>query len=119
DLRGGRPVTKELKPNLLEGKTADDFLETAEAVIREMGREDFVYEPPDPYAGCLYCDPETGDPSCLIGHVLHRWGVLEYAEEEMDALFVLEEQLGCADAELSNLAQEMQSMQDEGRTWGG
>lgn len=93
----------------LADKTVTDLLVTTEAVIRDLGRWEYVHE-----GDCFYRD-HRGAPSCLIGHVLYRWGVLDQVDEwsAQNAL----PQLGASKA-LTDVAQEIQGAQDEGQTWG-
>lgn len=98
----------------LAGKTVDDLLATAEAVIRDQNRWEYVYPGALQSDACVYRD-SRGAPSCLIGHVLYRWGVLDQVRET--AAVVALGLLGAND-ELAFVAQDIQDAQDEGQTWG-
>lgn len=51
------------------------FTEAIRQVVAE--RPDFVYSSPNVMDGtCVYRDPKTGEPSCLIGVALDRMGEL-------------------------------------------
>lgn len=95
----------------LADKTVYELLATTEAVIRDLGRWEYVYSSA---SGYVYRD-ERGAPSCLIGHVLCRWGVLDQAEEGM-ALGTLRA-LG-ASREVAEAADRIQKRQDGLATWG-
>jgi len=51
--------------------TVDNVLRTMEEVVSEYGA-DYVYRT-DSSVQCVYV--ADGEPSCLVGHVLHRLGV--------------------------------------------
>lgn len=97
---------------MLENKTVTDLLVTTEAVIRDLDRWDYEYE----QVHCVYAD-ERGAPSCLIGHVLYRWGVLDKVagnnETASDAL----SELG-ANVKVQAVATVIQSQQDLREAWG-
>lgn len=95
----------------LADKTVTDLLVTTEAVIRDLGRWEHVYDNGDQ---CVYRD-NRGAPDCLIGHVLYRWGALEQVSEG-GALYQLRA-LGASKA-VATVAGAIQAMQDTGSTWG-
>jgi hypothetical protein len=56
--------------------TSDAVLEIMGEIVAEYG-EDYIYEGilDDDGTMCVYVEPDTECPSCLIGHVLLRLGV--------------------------------------------
>jgi hypothetical protein len=97
--------------------------------VAEKG-DDYVYTTPDGKQGteeyqpvCLYVHGDR--PGCIVGHALHKAGVtlavLSY-EERNDASGVLRslrsaDVLDCEDG-VSQLFQDVQSLQDRGVPWG-
>jgi hypothetical protein len=103
-------------------------VETAKMVVAERGA-DYVYKRPTNTFGvptCLYVDVDRDQPSCLVGHVLHRLGVpletLKSADQfSFPATDVCHDLLGGSafdDGEISHFLDAVQSRQDIGRTWG-
>lgn len=71
---------------------------------------------------CLYRDPVTFEPSCIVGHFLDRSGVAELRTEEfqyegMRAPAVVSAYLD-ADTRSHMLLARVQEYQDEGLAWG-
>ena len=59
----------------IETLTYDRALSLLNAAIAEKG-EDYKYpKNPSVFGGCVYFDPDTRQPSCIIGHVLAHLGV--------------------------------------------
>lgn len=89
--------------------------------------EDFIYSKVnDGYGnpGCVYFDPRTKSPSCIVGHVLADLGVTFDELDSYDlnsdtdvASLVVEEFLAISPATMKVLAA-AQVAQDTGRTWG-
>jgi hypothetical protein len=50
--------------------TADAVTETLKRIVEEKG-EDYIYQP---FTGgqCYYADPVSGEPSCIVGHLLEE-----------------------------------------------
>lgn len=73
---------------------------------------------------CLYRDPETFEPSCLVGHFLDRSGVAELRSEEfstfegMRAADVLPKFINFDNSDTVALLTIVQEYQDEGLSWG-
>lgn len=138
--------------------TFDAVLAAATKIVADKG-EDYVYSNPETgvRAGfvpgskhmclCLYGDPSTGDPSCIVGHIfadLHPefFEVLAASERSQGRTWPVTEVLRAASADLGKVygmdspvlrnklprievAEETvralriaQSIQDEGGTWG-
>lgn len=113
----------------------ESFTRAMEEIVK--GNEDYVYEKPsipsehalydpewgeDPVSACFYRDPNTNQPSCLIGRVLDKLGV-EYQEqwENKPAFVVLDLLVGARyteDIGLEEAASRAQQYQDLGHTWG-
>ena len=84
----------------------------------------FIYQTPEEDYGEL-CRYKHGpeEPGCLIGHVLHELGLLDYTEEGYAADTVLriinkEQQTYFFTEEATDIACEVQRIQDSGQTWG-
>lgn len=104
------------------------FTEALEKVVNRAGRN-FVYESPklnhdgskNSLETCMYIDPETGDPSCMIAQALAEMKI-ELKEEwdgepvAMTADEVLSE-LGFSE-KIQIAATQAQNLQDELKTWG-
>lgn len=98
---------------MLENKTVTDLLVTTEAVIRDLDRWDYEYE----QVACVYAD-ERGAPSCLIGHVLYRWGALtEKVTRSNNIASDALSGLG-ANVEVQAVANVIQTQQDLREAWG-
>lgn len=72
---------------------------------------------------CLYRDPETFEPSCLVGHFLDRSGVAELRTEEFErwegvGAPVVVSQFLEVDDHTCTLLSLVQEYQDEGLPWG-
>lgn len=62
----------------LSGKTEDDALATLREAVAEKGA-DYIYTTPEGVQAngnvvCSYVH-NGGEPGCIVGNVLHRWGV--------------------------------------------
>lgn len=99
---------------MLKDKTVTNLLVTTEAVIRDLGRWDYEYEQVNGI--CVYAD-ERGAPSCLIGHVLYRWGVLDKVAGSNETAANAMHNLG-ANVEVQAVANVIQAKQDLHETWG-
>ena len=91
-------------------------LELMREVVAEYG-ENYVY--PTVGGVCRYVD-DGGSPSCLVGHVLHRFGVpLKDIErhEDSDAATVARI-LTNATPRAQDVLREAQGHQDRGSLWG-
>lgn len=64
--------------------TLQQAVEGLKALAAE--RPDYVYETPDGYSPgrCVYANPEATEPSCIVGHLLHRNGVPLALLNELD-----------------------------------
>lgn len=127
--------------NIIGEKVGEVTYERALETLREVvaGREDYVY----PYSNgetnydCKYFEdvievahggfyedfeypdhPDRGAPSCIVGHVLHRWGVTLNDVEGMNSDGVHGIGLLFADAKAEQLLMRAQTLQDLGDTWG-
>ena len=109
-------------------KSAQDALDTLNEIVAEFGA-DYVY--PDYQNGCHYMI--DGEPSCLVGQVLYKWGVdisiLDrdgvYRDESLYASYSNRVLLHYKDQgilelspEAKNVLTEAQYNQDSGTTWG-
>jgi hypothetical protein len=101
-------------------------VETATEVVGERG-ENYIYEKPINAFGtpvCVYV--YESQPSCLVGHILHRLGVpLETLGEgdrlsfsASDVCMDLLAGTSFYDTEISAFLDSLQSEQDTGHTWG-
>ncbi len=119
---GRQIVIKVLTPKLC--------LSLLAGIVEEFGG-DHVYEKicrrEGDVAGCFNWDKVNNCPSCLVGHVMHRWGIpAEFLAENQassahglctdinyseDLLFTVEEGT-------IRILQEVQESQDFGRPWG-
>ena len=115
--------------------------EQMRAMLVEIANErpDYVYEPPEGFGGaCVYV--HNGEPSCIIGHALARFGVplddvelLDYMPnydgdlpEEKDSAFVgdahfsntLTKRGVYLDVSALNIAEAVQALQDSFTSWG-
>lgn len=106
--------------------TFDQAKALLERAVEEKGK-DFRYTQPKDEWGhgvCVYFDPDTKAPSCLVGHVLSYVGVtadivessLTNFSTDVDDLY--EKGVLKADGETLMLLTLAQSEQDEGNTWG-
>jgi len=104
----------------------DRVVETAKMVVAERGA-DYVYKKPTNTFGvltCLYVDQDQ--PSCLVGHVLHRLGVPLETLKSADQFSFPATDVCCDllrgsafdDEEIGHFLDAVQSRQDIGRTWG-
>ena len=110
----------------VETATVQDVLDAVKAQVDRAGA-DFVYQShTDEATGIEYClYVSDGKCDCIVGHVLHGWGVSIEALSEFDgyghlsgdnAMFV-GKKLG-ANPFVSTLLNLVQMNQDDGRTWG-
>lgn len=85
--------------------------------IVALERPDYVYEKPIVYGGkaCLYA--YQGEPSCLIGQVLHRLGLPLDRMPENEPIGRVWRDLGI-ERDTALLWQAAQGVQDNGGTWG-
>lgn len=109
-------------------KTYDETLATLREVVAEAG-EDFVYQ--DHYGDMCYYSVD-GEPACLVGRVLAKWGVdltpMDSASTGMSTLVglfagaLLDELRVMGVLEVDDpsvsLLWEAQTGQDNGETWG-
>lgn len=111
----------------------DKAIELLERAVAEKGA-DYVYasfakEVSKNDSTCLYVDPETGAPSCIVGHVVSYLDsdllpeISEWETEATDDTTVfslagrLEDRLHFTERALATLTLAQQS-QDNGITWG-
>lgn len=107
--------------------TADEVLGIMAQVVAEYG-DTFVYAkvstPGSSYSVCLNWDNDC--PSCLIGHVMHRWGMPEdilanFPSQGVSNLmhrFALKHgPMGIENGAMRAMA-EAQANQDDGTPWG-
>lgn len=105
--------------------TASEVLEIMAQVVAEFGNS-FVYEKvvQGNYPMCF--NWHDGCPSCLIGHVMHRWGMPEsfLAQFTSSGISTLNYHMAFRhpDVKIDQVAieamMEAQSAQDEGVPWG-
>lgn len=116
----------------MEQITARRALELITDVVDRAG-EDFVYEQKDmtdvrgafeygaPPKGCRYVE-FVDQPSCLVGHVLHRAGVDAATLNRLDMLGVSASALADygiqADVGAQRILGVAQQVQDSGKPWG-
>lgn len=81
--------------------------------IAEKG-EDYVYPLANANSACLYFE-DDGQPSCIVGHVLHYMG--ESHGPEGASAYVAVRNFGWSNAVREGLLK-AQRAQDDGRTWG-
>lgn len=111
--------------------TVEETLETLRAVVSEKG-PDYVYHakdghpfPDDVPIKCMYAHGDV--PGCIVGHVLHRWGVPLEAFQSVEGIsasaavanffpynFMTLDQVNA----VSRVLGSAQRQQDNGRTWG-
>lgn len=128
--------------------TEEQVTEAFKAVIAQYG-EDTVYiapgaDHPNSGAQCFYADPETGEPSCVVGHIISRiseelFGRVKEYERDGDSFgigqfdyerYSIVNEFGVeGDGELvrgdfdmpayvRNALASAQARQDTGKTWG-
>lgn len=90
-------------------------LEALRAVV--SGREDYVHQD-----GCVY-KYEDGTPSCIVGHVLARWDMLDRVDGEgnktkFSALIGRSGWRGIFSLQAVMALEVAQSLQDTGVSWG-
>lgn len=95
--------------------------ERALQLLREVAAErpNYVYQSPVE-ASCVYIDPQTHEPSCLIGHVLIRagWTVKELETVNRTDIGTLLERSGFDPNEnVVRILSEAQERQDGENTW--
>lgn len=115
----------------IETLTYDRALSLLNAAIAEKG-EDYKYpKNPSVFGGCVYFDPDTRQPSCIIGHVLAYLG-LTAEDMEIDsplpdidsrnalafASLVEEGDIQVDSPRTEALLQVAQEQQDQGSSWG-
>jgi hypothetical protein len=89
------------------------------------GRTDFIYNPDRSKAACVYVDPRTGEPDCLIGRALVGAGVVDkswfirggFNESEISTMArrILDHTF---DDDAIDFMSAVQLNQDRGFTWG-
>ena len=94
----------------LVGLTTGQFMHTLREVVAERGA-DYVHRGP-----CVYRRDDK--PSCLIGHVLDRLGVVTDKDHEGTGAFGLLHLLLGASEEVAGIAERAQDAQDNRRPWG-
>jgi hypothetical protein len=106
--------------------TFDQAKALLERAVEEKGKDFRYTQPKDEWgnAVCVYFDPDTKAPSCLVGHVLQYAGVTAYELESSLANFstdvddLYRHDILKADGETLMLLTIAQSEQDMGQTWG-
>lgn len=113
---------------MIEQKFSDEqFTEALEKVVARAGA-DFVYSVPDLLHDgtannievCLYVDPETGEPSCLIAQALAELDIKldpEWDEVISQSADEVMPNLGFS-SRVSEAAAEAQMVQDNRKPWG-
>lgn len=116
--------------------TLKDAVKLAEEVV--AGREDYIYTNPDgiqarplfdgsgkslgPLPKCVNWDVNENKPSCVVGHILYKFGVpiqtLINRNEEGVEDFTEWLQSDPHENDTFRFLAEIQSLQDKGRTWG-
>ena len=102
----------------------EDVLLSLKEIVHAKG-ERYVYEKAVD-GRCVYYDPDTEQPSCLVGHFVYKEGLLSFddiAPYEDDNAESMTQQLehdqiayfDSRSVQLLNIAQELQ---DQGRPWG-
>lgn len=104
--------------------TSENYLSIMEEVVADFG-SDFVYQPgprdkrpPWQFTRCTY-NPTEHQGRCLHGEILHRMGYevpLDFENGPVDRVL---DHFGSHDYALAHAANEAQSYQDLGGTWGG
>lgn len=106
--------------------TPEQTLKYLREAVAERG-EDYVYpnelkmyyrDGPEPTM-CRYVKPDGSGPACIVGVVLHKYGVsLEtLAEHETEAGWRVARELG-VDTRSRQMLSTAQDAQDGGKTWG-
>lgn len=100
--------------------TFDEVRTVAQDIVAEKG-EDYVYRRPSEAHGARYVHVSLPEPGCLIGHILHRFGVplislLEQEHLSVDRL--LTSLRICADSRIVQWLLRAQGLQDAGVQWG-
>lgn len=103
-----------------ESMTRAEVLEIMTQVVAEYG-EDFVYKKVDMV--CL--NWHDGCPSCLIGHVMHRWGMsadflAQFRASEVGTLvgYYSKAHPVVVEEGVTKLLGAAQTVQDDGGSWG-
>jgi hypothetical protein len=107
--------------------TLDESKQYLGEAVKEKGAE-YVYKnvthPDNGSETCVYFDPKTKKPSCLVGHVLVRKGVTFERLDGRDRNLYTDVQ-GLIDADIIKVDNETQALlslaqgaQDQGATWG-
>jgi hypothetical protein len=113
--------TPEATPSLPVEITLQDAKDLLARTVKEKG-ENYTYTTVD--GECVYFDPATGCPSCMVGHVLSYKGItlkaLELGEvsNTTDVADLVSGLVIEVDVETQYLLTLAQSNQDEGSTWG-
>ena len=84
------------------------------------GREDYVYQNPDPEHPAACYNHWNGEPSCLIGHAIAADGIdlVEEVGAELDAAGAVEDIYGQWEENAVRLWVKAQIRQDGGYPWG-
>lgn len=110
--------------------TFEQAVASLEKAVAAKGA-DFVYEQiavddntEDPTTMCMYFEPESGEPSCIVGHVLADQGITlpvigedANADEDVHSL-VAKGRLHLDGDRTKQLLQRAQQRQDHGHSWG-
>lgn len=115
----------------LQDKLATLTYEKAKKILLDMAadRPDYVYpkvrvNPADTTAqSCAYFDPQTHEPSCIVGHVMAAIGITRHdlaVHENVDmTIFTLARERHLEmDFAAKSLLMRAQGSQDDGVTWG-
>jgi hypothetical protein len=101
----------------IENASAEDALRLLDSALKLKGA-DYIYPPEiqETWGECKYRDPDSGEPSCIVGHALHELGLLDQADEGIGA-FVMLRDMGFSTIFASAMSV-AQDSQDNYHTWG-